>query len=46
MLNMLRAIAAGALPPQYIDGDYGEYSFENLTILLPMKKIAELASEF
>lgn len=33
----LELIRAGAVPPSHVDGEYGEYTVENFTIMLPMK---------
>jgi hypothetical protein len=33
----LELIRAGVVPPSHVDGEYGEYTVENFTIMLPMK---------
>jgi len=37
LLDMLEFIQLGALPPAYQDGEYGEFSNDNFTLMLPMK---------
>jgi hypothetical protein len=37
MLQMLSLIKAGVLPPQHVDGEYGEYSLNSLTVMLPLR---------
>jgi len=34
---MVEFIQLGALQPTYQDGEYGEFSSENFTLMLPMK---------
>jgi len=36
--GLLEAVRAGALPPQHIDGDYGEYSNGSFVLMLPTKQ--------
>lgn len=36
----LELIRAGVVPPSHVDGEYGEYTVENFTIMLPMKHAA------
>lgn len=43
MLHVLNAIGARAISPMYMDGDYGEFSVENFTILVPMKNISQIS---
>jgi len=39
LLDMIEFVQLGALPPAYRDGEYGEYSTENFTVMLPMKHV-------
>ena len=43
MLDMISVIKAGALSPVHKDGEYGEYTYENLTIMLPIKQISTVS---
>ena len=37
MQSLLSVVQAGAIPPAHVDGEYGEYSYENFTVILPLK---------
>jgi hypothetical protein len=39
MYDFVSIIMSGAIPPVSIDGEYGEYSSEGLTVMLSMKSI-------
>jgi len=39
LIDILDVIVAGALPPVMLDGDYGEFSAENFTLLISMKQL-------
>ena len=42
MLDMISVVVAGALPPQHRDGEYGEFTYEDLTIMLSMKNLSNV----
>jgi hypothetical protein len=42
MLDLLSVVVAGALPPQHKDGEYGEFTSEDLTIMLSMKNLSNI----
>jgi len=37
MTTMLEVVRAGALQPQHVDGDYGEFSNGTFTVMMPLK---------
>jgi len=42
ILDLLNVISAGAMSPVHTDGDYGEFTWDNLTLLLSMKDIQKI----
>jgi len=42
MLVFLNIILAGGISPAFCEGEYGEYTYENLTVLLPMKQVKKM----
>jgi len=42
MIDLLTFVASGSLQSSYTDGEYAEYSYDNLTVILPSKQIEKL----
>lgn len=42
MLNLLTFIGIGAVTPAFTEGEYAEYSNDNLTVILSKKDVAKL----
>jgi len=38
VLDMMEFVQIGGLPPHSIDGDYGEYTYDNFTFMMKIKE--------
>jgi len=42
VLNMIEFIQIGGLSPSFVDGEYGEYTSESFSLILPLKSVKQM----